>query len=225
MFGRWAGGEHPAQRPGASFVAECEHGEANTLRHYEQALTKPLPDPVRGVVERHRAAVAKALLGTSQFGAGVESELESAKAGEPVPPEAIIFVGIQGSGKTTFYRERFLGTHVRISLDLLRTRHRERVFLTACLTTGQPFVVDNTNMRAAQRAAYIAAARSAGFRVIGYFFDTPLKEALRRNAQRAGKAAIPVPAVAGTLKRLEPPRMEEGFDELHRIEAAEEAAG
>ncbi len=37
--------------------------------------------------------------------------------------EAVVFCGIQGSGKTSFYRERLLATHVRISLDLLRTRH------------------------------------------------------------------------------------------------------
>ena len=47
--------------------------------------------------------------------------------------EAIVFVGIQASGKSTFYRERFFATHVRISLDLLRTRHREGRFLQTCL--------------------------------------------------------------------------------------------
>ena len=33
--------------------------------------------------------------------------------------------GVQGSGKTTLYRDRFLATHVRVSMDLLRTRARE----------------------------------------------------------------------------------------------------
>jgi predicted kinase len=28
--------------------------------------------------------------------------------------EAVLFIGIQASGKTTFYRERFFDTHVRI---------------------------------------------------------------------------------------------------------------
>lgn len=27
--------------------------------------------------------------------------------------EAIIFVGIQGAGKSTFYRDRFFNTHIR----------------------------------------------------------------------------------------------------------------
>jgi predicted kinase len=40
--------------------------------------------------------------------------------------EAVIFVGIQASGKSTFYCQRFFATHMRISLDMLRTRRRER---------------------------------------------------------------------------------------------------
>jgi predicted kinase len=135
--------------------------------------------------------------------------------------EAVILVGIQGSGKTTFYRERFFETHVRISLDLLRTRSRERAFLETCLRTGQRFVVDNTNVRAAERAVYLAPAKAAGFRAAGYFLDIRPREALRRNALRSGKAAIPVAAVIGTLKRLEPPSPREGFDELYRVSADE----
>jgi predicted kinase len=131
--------------------------------------------------------------------------------------EAVIFVGVQGSGKSTFYRERFFETHVRINLDQLKTRHREAVFLAACLQTGQPFVIDNTNITAASRAPYIEAARRAGFKVIGYFFDARLKDALRRNAQRSGAAAIPIPGVVGTYKRLERPTPAEGFDELYVV--------
>lgn len=46
----------------ASFLAECETGEENTLRHYERALAKDLPVPVRPIVERQRLAVQEALL-------------------------------------------------------------------------------------------------------------------------------------------------------------------
>jgi predicted kinase len=129
--------------------------------------------------------------------------------------EAVIFIGIQGSGKTTFYRQHFFETHVRISLDLVRTRRREQALIEACLRTGQRFVIDNTNVRAEVRARYIRPAKAAGFHVISYFFETPLQEALRRNRQRSGRAVIPVPGVIGTLKRLEPPTIEEGFDELY----------
>ena len=128
--------------------------------------------------------------------------------------EAVIFIGIQGSGKSTYYREHFFDTHLRISLDVLKTRARERAFLQTCLATGQPFVVDNTNVRAADRALYIEAAKRSGFRITGYFFETRLGDALRRNAQRSGRGKIPVAGVVGTLKRLEPPTPAEGFHEL-----------
>jgi len=131
--------------------------------------------------------------------------------------EAVILIGIQGSGKTTFYRRRFFETHIRISLDLVKTRRREQALLEACLRTGQRFVIDNTNVRAEVRARYIGPAKAVGFRVIGYFFETPLKEALRRNRLRSGRAVIPVQGVIGTLKRLEPPAIEEGFDELYFV--------
>ena len=69
--------------------------------------------------------------------------------------EAVIFVGVQGSGKTTLYLERFFTTHVRLSLDMLRTRNRERLLLDACIEAKQPFVIDNTNPTVEERARYI----------------------------------------------------------------------
>lgn len=146
--------------------------------------------------------------------------------------EAIIFIGIPGSGKTTFFRERFFRSHVRISKDLLRTRHREQVFLRACLETRQRFVVDNTSVLAAERALYIPQARAAEFRVVGYFFQPQLKEALARNAQRSGSEVVPAAGVISKYRRLQPPQMLEGFDALFavRIDAemgfvVEEVAG
>ena len=79
--------------------------------------------------------------------------------------EAIIFCGIQGSGKSTFYLRHFYPTHVRLNLDMLHTRHREAILLHACLAAQQPFVIDNTNATIAKRARYISLAKAAGFRV------------------------------------------------------------
>ena len=131
--------------------------------------------------------------------------------------EAVLFIGIQGAGKSTFYRERFFDTHVRINLDMLKTRYREKVLLSACLLAKQPFVVDNTNARAAERARYIEPARENAFRVHAYFFEPDVRGSIARNARRTGKQAIPVKGVLGTYKRLEPPRREEGFDRIYRV--------
>lgn len=134
--------------------------------------------------------------------------------------EAVILCGVQGSGKTTLYRERFLATHVRVSMDLLRTRRREAAFLQLCLDTQQRFVVDNTNATAAERRRYVEPARAAGFKVIGYLVEVDETEALARNAERTGRARVPARGLVGTARRLVRPAPEEGFDELWHATAA-----
>ena len=132
--------------------------------------------------------------------------------------EAILFCGIQATGKSTFYKERFFRSHVRISLDLLKTRHREERLLEVCLQTQQPFVVDNTNPGKADRSRYIQLARSHKYKVIGYYFRSRIQEALLRNKERSGKECIPEAGLKGTFNRLELPDLSEGFDELYFVE-------
>lgn len=135
--------------------------------------------------------------------------------------EAVLLIGIQASGKSTFFRERFFDTHVRLNLDMLRTRHRERLLLRACLSAKQPFVVDNTNPLQAERAGYIDPAREAGFSVVGYFFEPDPRAAAARNEARPAGKRIPRAGLFGTLKKLERPSREEGFDELYSVDARE----
>jgi predicted kinase len=132
--------------------------------------------------------------------------------------EAVIFVGVQGAGKTTFYRERFFDTHVRISLDMLRTRRREQLLLMACIEARQRFVVDNTNPLPNDRSRYIEPARQARFRVIAYSFQVALRDAIRRNNQRESKQKVPVAAVVSTFKKVCAPTLDEGFDEVHVVQ-------
>jgi predicted kinase len=136
--------------------------------------------------------------------------------------EAVIFVGVQGSGKTSFYRERFFESHVRISLDMLRTQQREQLLLAACLQGRQPFVIDNTNPLPSDRARYVAPARTAGFRVVVYFFETSLRDAMRRNNQRGGKKKVPVPGVAATFRKLQVPTQEENIDAVYVVKISHE---
>ena len=128
--------------------------------------------------------------------------------------EAVIFVGVQAAGKSTFYKERFFTTHVRVSLDMLKTRHRERLLIRACLEMKQPFVVDNTNPTRADRRRYLDLAAPAGFRVHGYYFRVSLQDCLRRNEQREAAARVPVKGIVGTYRKLEVPSFSEGFDRL-----------
>lgn len=131
--------------------------------------------------------------------------------------QVIIFTGIQGSGKTTFYAERFLKTHLRISLDMLKTRNKERQFVRLCLATGQKFVVDNTNPTSAERKKYIEASKEARFEVIGYFFNTTLAEAMERNNKRTGKENVSIIGIRATHKKMQLPTPDEGYDALYEV--------
>ena len=131
--------------------------------------------------------------------------------------EALVFCGIQASGKTTYYAQHFLHTHVRISLDLLRTRHRERLFLEACLESQMRFVVDNTNPTRAERARYVVPALERGYRVVAYRFETDTDAALVRNAERTGRQAIPMSGLLGRRKRFEVPQPDEGFAAVYVV--------
>jgi predicted kinase len=132
--------------------------------------------------------------------------------------EAIIFVGIQGSGKSTFYKERFVHTHIRINLDMLKTRHREQYLVNACIAAKQAFVVDNTNPTRGDRSRYIEPAKVAGFRVIGYYFQPQVLACQQRNENRPERQVVPLKGLLGTHSRLEAPSLDEGFDELYAVQ-------
>lgn len=131
--------------------------------------------------------------------------------------EAVVFVGLQGAGKSTFYKERFFGTHVRVNLDMLKTRHREKRVVQACIDTGQPFVVDNTNPTRAERAVYVRAAKDAGFRVSGYYLQSRVEDCKRRNGLRPLDQQVPLKGILGTAGRMELPTRDEGFDALYYV--------
>ena len=129
----------------------------------------------------------------------------------------VIFVGLQASGKSSFYLKNFHGTHIRLSMDMLRTRHREKILLDACLESKQKFVIDNTNPTVEGREKYIRKLKAHRFEVIGYYFQSSLDECLRRNAIREGKECIPEVGLRGTYNKLELPKYSEGFDQLYYV--------
>lgn len=135
--------------------------------------------------------------------------------------EAIIFVGLQASGKSSFYRAKLVDTHIRLNLDMLKTRHREKLLFEACLEAKQSLVIDNTNPTPSDRLRYILPAKKHKFSITGYYFQSNLEECKQRNSQREGKSKIPLVGILATAKKLQLPSYQEGFDRLYYVAIAE----
>ncbi len=133
----------------------------------------------------------------------------------------VIFVGLPASGKSTFFQTHFAGTHRHVSKDLMpnvqNRDQRQRELIAQALTQRQPVVVDNVNASVAERAHLVALGRAHGVRIIGYHFDSGVRECLERNASRGGRQRVPDVAIYVAAKRLEVPTYAEGFDNLYRV--------
>lgn len=143
---------------------------------------------------------------------------------EPILVELVILTGLQGSGKSTFRRQRF-PDHAVVSKDLMRNNQhkerRQRQLIGEALAEGRSVVVDNTNPRPDDRAPLVAIGREYGARVVGYYFDIPFRVCFRRNAARSGHELVPELALFVTRKRLRVPTRVEGFDEIWRVRTRE----
>lgn len=142
-------------------------------------------------------------------------------------PELVIFVGLQASGKSTFFRERFATTHELVSKDLFcnnknRKRKQEQL-IEAALGAGSSVVVDNTNPTVEDRRPPIELGRGLGARIVGYYFDSTVRGCVGRNRRRTGKDRVPDVAIFATAKKLVPPSLSEGFDELYRTRITDDS--
>ena len=134
-----------------------------------------------------------------------------------VSMEAIFLIGMQGAGKSTFYRHTFFDTHLRINLDQLRTRNREEIMIRACLEAKMRFVWDNTNATRRERSRILQMTSVSGFRAFGYYFEPDYAASAKRNSERIGRAKVPLVALKSTVARLEKPNFDEGFEAIFSV--------
>jgi predicted kinase len=138
--------------------------------------------------------------------------------------EVVILVGLQGSGKSTFYRTFYQSTHVLVSKDRLRNnrnpQRRQMQLIEVALEEGRSVVVDNTNPTEEDRAPIIVMARAYAAESVGFCFESHLQSCLDRNAARTGREKVPDKALYITLRRLRKPALSEGFDRLYRVQVA-----
>ncbi len=131
---------------------------------------------------------------------------------------AIIFTGLQASGKSTYYKHNYVDTHVRINLDMLAaSKSKERKLLEGCIDGKISCVVDNTNLTVAHRQVYIEKFKAAGYKIESHYFASTLEECLARNKLRDDKPPIPNVALYSGNKKLVVPTFDEGFDVISVI--------
>lgn len=131
-------------------------------------------------------------------------------------PTAVVFVGIQASGKSTFYHEKLEPLGFRhISMDVLHNRRREEAWIRRCVANGQNFVIDNTNPTLADRRRYLDMLEGSGYAVQCYFFQSRVGDCLRRNRLRG--MTVPDKAITSTSNKLQLPTRAEGFQQIYFV--------
>lgn len=134
--------------------------------------------------------------------------------------ELVVLCGLQASGKTTFRRERF-PDHAVVSKDLIRNNRRrerrQRELVAQALAEGRSVVVDNTNPAPIDREPLVALARRFGAAAVAYYFDVDFDTCMRHNAARSGKEIVPYVGLVDVARKLVPPSVTEGFDEVWRV--------
>lgn len=141
--------------------------------------------------------------------------------------ELVIFIGLQASGKSTFFRKYLATTHVLVSKDLMRNNknraRRQAQLVEAALQAGRSIVVDNTNPTLKDRASLIDLGNLYGAQIVGYYFESNVKDCLDRNQQRKDKARVPDVGIYATIKKLVCPTYSEGFHQLFYVRMVDDS--
>lgn len=117
-----------------------------------------------------------------------EQIFPAAQIAQPTGPTMYLFVGMPGSGKSTYYQQHF-PTLVHANRDTLKTQKKVEDTIRAALSTGRSVVVDATNPTVEGRKELIDIARQYQASVLIVYFVT---DGHGRNKLRPS----PVPNVA-----------------------------
>ena len=135
--------------------------------------------------------------------------------------QVAIFIGLQGAGKSTFYRTHLAATHLHISKDNFRhaknRNKRQQALLREALVQGTSAAIDNTNASIADRVPLLELAREFGAYIVAYYFAPELAACMKRNQTREGIARVPDIALYVTRNKLQPPSLDEGFDQVFYV--------
>ncbi|MFD8525163.1 AAA family ATPase [Streptomyces capillispiralis] len=137
-------------------------------------------------------------------------------------PDVAVLVGLQASGKSTFYAQFLSGRYEPVGKDLMprsarRKQERQMRLVDEALRSGRSVAVDNTNPSPEEWRPLIAAGHAHGATVTAYWFPPDLPGSLARNALRPGRHRVPDVGIHATVKRLRRPSRADGFDAVREV--------
>ncbi|MGX1267584.1 AAA family ATPase [Streptomyces phaeoluteigriseus] len=136
--------------------------------------------------------------------------------------DVAVLVGLQASGKSTFYSRCLADRYALVSKDLFPRRARNKQerqmrLVEDHLAAGRAVAVDNTNPSPQEWGPLVELAHARRATVTAYWFPPDVAGSLRRNAAREGRERVPDIGVLATSKRLREPTPGDGFDEVREV--------
>lgn len=145
--------------------------------------------------------------------------------------EAIVFVGVPGIGKSTYYKKYHFKTHIRVNRDMLReynykqklvngVNYEEKMMnlIKYCIDNSVNFVVDNNNFTKKQRKHLVDYIRlmdtKEQFKIIALVFPKDFTLASGRNLQRGNYERVPYEIWKSMVDAYDDVSMSEGFDKI-----------
>lgn len=131
----------------------------------------------------------------------------------PLGKNMVLFVGMQGSGKTTYYESNLLPLgYIHINQDKLGTKAKVTKLYKESLIKGLNCVIDATNPSLTGRQEFYSLAQNYGYNIITLYFV--------RNGQGYNKLReAPVPTIAYNMyfKNLVEPNVQNTPGTLYQI--------
>jgi predicted kinase len=152
--------------------------------------------------------------------------------------DVVLVCGLPGAGKSHFCRSRFQDSgRLRVnrkeirgllyemlsfgrkwseadfnSSDEFLVKHVERKIIEHLLQNRKKVLIDNTSVSASSRKSYLGIAQGMRKSIGLIFLDVPAGICLEQNRRR--EDPVPEMVISNLAAALDPPRPEEGFQEL-----------
>ncbi|OBT63746.1 hypothetical protein VE03_06201 [Pseudogymnoascus sp. 23342-1-I1] len=131
----------------------------------------------------------------------------------------IVFVGLPGAGKTTFFNIALNFGVIRLNRHDLGTMENCMEKAEHCLEGGFGIVIDDCNLDKSSRATWIDMASRLNVPVLAAEFTTPSDLCLHNDSTGPkGRQIFPRTKFRELEKQLEAPTIEEGFSEIVKVD-------